>query len=144
MNPPLAAPAPIDLLMQAYNRLNAGNLELLDTVYSPDVVFIDPAHELHGLPALRSYFARQYAQVRRAGFEFHDRFGDHGRVMLTWTLHLEHPRLRGGRPLAVAGASELRYAGQVYYHRDYFDLGALLYENLPLLGGLVRAVRNQL
>jgi hypothetical protein len=35
-------------------------------------------------------------------------------------------------------------AGKVRYHRDYFDLGAMLYEHLPLLGSLVKTIKRRL
>ena len=48
---------------------------------------------------------------------------------MTWTMFLNHPKLRG-ETVRVEGASYLRTRnGKVYYHRDYFDLGAMLYEN---------------
>ena len=42
-----------------------------------------------------------------------------------------------------SGISRLTIAeGRVLHHRDYFDAGELLYENLPLLGSAIRLVRN--
>jgi hypothetical protein len=32
----------------------------------------------------------------------------------------------------------------VCLHRDYFDLGAMLYEQLPLLGAVVRTLKGRL
>ena len=43
------------------------------------------------------------------------------------------------------GASHLRLAdNRIAYQRDYYDLGAMLYEHIPLLGGAVRAVKARL
>ncbi|MBW6508769.1 MAG: hypothetical protein K0A94_04400, partial [Desulfuromonadales bacterium] len=62
-----------------------------------------------------------------------------------WVMHLRHPRLNRGAEVEVPGISYLHIAadGRVDEHRDYFDLGALLYERLPLLGPLVRAVKRR-
>ena len=39
---------------------------------------------------------------------------------------------------------EFDEAGKVCQHRDYFDLGAMLYEQLPLLGPVVRTIKMRL
>ncbi|MCT7655735.1 hypothetical protein MBH78_16005 [Oceanimonas sp. NS1] len=54
------------------------------------------------------------------------------------------PRLNGGRPVTVPGVSHLCFADSIYYHRDFFDLGAMLYEQLPLLGKGIRALKRRL
>lgn len=132
--------------LTTYQRLNAGNLELLDTIYSDHIRFIDPAREIVGLDRLREYFALLYANVTAIEFEFQreKRLGDEGYVQ--WRMAFSHSRLKGGRPISVEGASYLRFdpAGKVCFHRDYFDLGALLYEQLPVLGTVVTALKRRL
>jgi hypothetical protein len=34
--------------------------------------------------------------------------------------------------------------GKIYYHRDYFDMGAMLYEHLPLLGRIIQRLKHRL
>ena len=64
---------------------------------------------------------------------------------LTWTMTLEHPKLQKGKTICVNGVSHLKFRdGQVIYHRDYFDLGEMLYENLPLLGSVIKAIKQRL
>lgn len=49
-----------------------------------------------------------------------------------------------GKTVEVEGISHLRILdGRVRYHRDYFDAGQLLYENLPVVGGVIRWVKEQ-
>jgi hypothetical protein len=55
-------------------------------------------------------------------------------------MDVRHRRLGEVR---LPGASHLRYDRLITAHRDYFDAGAMLYERLPLLGPLVRAVRRR-
>ena len=56
-----------------------------------------------------------------------------------------HPSLRAGDTIRVEGASYLRtHNGKIYYHRDYFDMGAMLYEHLPLLGRIVQRIKKRL
>ncbi|NGP54242.1 nuclear transport factor 2 family protein [Thioalkalivibrio sp. XN8] len=133
----------LERFLQVYQALDRDHLHLLDEVYAEDVAFTDPLHHVEGLPALHEYFARMYANVTAVRFDFERILAGDGEAMLTWTMHLQHPRLSPAEPLALPGATHLRFDAKVRYHRDYFDAGALLYERLPLLGGVVRAIRRR-
>ena len=128
-----------------FAALDAGNLQRLGQLYSDDVLFRDPLHEVRGLPALQRYFAEMYANVGRLDFDFHsfDQVCD-GEGYLRWTMHFRHPRLRGGALINVDGCSHLLWRDKVYQHRDYFDAGAMLYEHLPLMGGVIAWLKRRL
>ena len=128
-----------------YQQLSKNNLYLLDDVYHQDVVFEDSAHRLQGWQALQSYFDSLYTNVRRCDFDIkeHQQSGDRG--FLTWSMSLEHPKLQKGKTVVVNGVSHLKFKdGKVIYHRDYFDLGEMLYENLPLLGSVIKTIKQRL
>ena len=129
--------------LQVYQELRHDTLQLLDEVYAQDIVFQDPLHRVEGLAELRRYFERMYQGVEEIRFDFGSVLQSGDEAMLTWTMHLRHRRLRPGEALELPGATHLRWAGKVHYHRDYFDAGALLYERLPVLGGVVRAIRRR-
>jgi hypothetical protein len=124
-----------------FQDLRRDNLGLLDGIYDQNLLFEDPLHRIEGLPALKAYFTRLYDGVEAIRFEFGDVLEGPGQAMLTWTMHMRHRRFRAGESLALPGASHIRFSDRVHYHRDYFDVGALVYERLPVLGSLIRAVR---
>ncbi|MFG0414609.1 nuclear transport factor 2 family protein [Pseudomonas sp. zjy_8] len=130
---------------ERFAALDEDSLDQLSELYSDDVRFQDPLHEVQGLGAVRRYFAELYANVDALHFEFHgfDQVAD-GEGYLRWTMRYRHPRLRGGEEIAVAGCSHLLWRERVYRHRDYFDAGALLYEHLPLLGGVIAWLKRRL
>lgn len=137
-----------DLLRQFAERfasLDARNLDRLRELYSDDILFRDPLHEVRGLPAVRGYFGELYANVSELRFTFHgfDQSAE-GEGYLRWTLTYRHPRLRGGAPIEVEGCSHLLWRDKVYQHRDYFDAGALLYEHLPILGRVIAWLKGRL
>jgi hypothetical protein len=139
--PTIAAPDACARLKAVFQDLRHDRLALLDEVYAPEVVFEDPLHRVEGLAQLKAYFGRMYAGVESSRFDFHSGLEGRGEAMFTWTMHLKHRRLRPGEALALPGASHIYFGERVHYHRDYFDAGALLYERLPVIGGIVRAVR---
>lgn len=132
--------------LETYKILNAGNLHLLREIYTDEIRFIDPAHEIKGLERLRKYFANLYENIATPQFCFthHLQSGNDGYVQ--WEMAFSHPRLNRGRSVAVAGASYLRFDadGKVFFHRDYFDLGAMLYEQVPMLGWIVTTIKRRL
>ena len=126
---------------EVFQELRHDRLALLDEVYAEDIAFEDPLHRIQGLPALKAYFERMYEGVASIAFEFGEVLEARDQAMLTWTMRMTHRRLRAGEEIALPGASHVRFGARVHYHRDYFDAGALLYERLPVLGNIVRAVR---
>jgi hypothetical protein len=52
-----------------------------------------------------------------------------------------HPKLNKGRIITIEGASLIRFNDKVYYHRDYFDGGQLLYEHIPVMGKLIQTLK---
>ena len=128
-----------------YQKLDKNCTVSLQSFYARDVVFIDPLHTIQGLEALIAYFDKLYARVESIHFEFDepDLVGE--RCWCTWLMTFQHPRLHRGRAIQVEGASCLDWqAGKVIRHRDFFDAGQLLYEQVPLLGGAIRLLKQRL
>lgn len=147
MEPEGSAPEGGDLVrrfQRLYLELRHDTLHLLDEIYAANVVFEDPLHRVEGLVQLKAYFERMYAGVESIDFDYGEVVAGEAQAMLTWTMRMRHRRLRPGEELALPGATHIRFGdGRVQYHRDYFDAGALLYERIPVLGGVVRAIRRR-
>ncbi|MCG9664806.1 nuclear transport factor 2 family protein [Vibrio mediterranei] len=135
----------IEMVSEVYQKLNKNNLHLLEQIYHKDVVFEDSAHRLEGWVQLSAYFDSLYTNVIKCDFDIrhHQQVEDSG--FLTWTMQLQHPKLNGGEAVNVNGVSHIRFSGdRVIYHRDYFDLGEMLYENIPLLGFVIKNIKQRL
>ena len=128
-----------------FAQLDKDNLQRLGELYTDDVRFTDPLHEVQGLGQLRGYFAELYANVNELRFDFHgfDQIAE-GEGYLRWVMSYRHPRLAGGRLIRVDGCSHLRWRDKVYCHRDYFDAGAMLYEHLPILGRAIAWLKRRM
>ena len=130
---------------ERFATLDTHNLDLLNDLYSEDVAFRDPLHQLTGLTALRAYFAQLYAKVPECHYRFEgtDEL-EPGHGYIRWTLHYRHPQLARGQLISLHGCSHLRWHERVYFHQDYFDAGALLYEHLPIMGSAIRWLKGRL
>ena len=137
---------PLDRFKTAFNQLDKDHLDLLEEMYAPDVAFRDPVHALDGLPALRDYYARLYNGVRSCQFEFEAEVIDGRQGMLVWIMRFQHARCRAAETKADGGVSHLRFLEdrRVNYHRDYFDMGEFIYERVPVLGSVIRAIKHRL
>lgn len=135
----------VQTVAQFYAQLNKHNLHTLQDIYHDDIVFEDAAHRIEGYSSLAEYFDSLYRNVERCDFAIHEQHQSGQNAFLTWTMHLQHPKLAGGRVVHVSGMSHLKFQdAKVIYHRDYFDLGEMLYEQLPLLGSVIRTIKRRL
>jgi hypothetical protein len=54
----------------------------------------------------------------------------------------EHKALNRGKAITIEGHSLIKGNDDgVYYHKDYLDMGAMVYEHIPILGRLVKAIK---
>ena len=128
-----------------YSALDKANLATLDSLYAKEVVFEDPAHRIEGYANLQRYFAALYANLNQCQFEMKDAIMVENTAYLRWTMQLSHPKLAQGKLREIAGCTYLKFDQQrVVYHRDYFDLGAMLYEAVPVLGSIIQAIKKRL
>ncbi len=132
-----------DRIIRVYESLCSNSLDELYELYSSDVYFEDPVHAIQGITALKNYFEKLFANVEKCQFRFHNSILEKDKLCLYWTMTLQHKSLNRGQKIFVEGSSFLKVRDdKVYYHRDYFDLGNMLYENIPLLGSVVKRVKK--
>lgn len=137
---------PMDALLTMYENLDAENIETVRSLYRHDVKFRDPAHEIHGIEELISYFSSLYREVTTITFSFDDPLVVDSSSYIQWTMTFTHNRLAKKRPISVEGITyvEFDHEGKIFYHRDFFDLGAMIYEHVPLLGRLIQFLKKRL
>ncbi len=128
-----------------FNKLDNTCTEKLYEVYTEEIVFNDPLRHIEGRNALERYFSNMYENIERCQFTYHTRQQQDNQAFVTWTMEFVHPRLANGQPICVEGCSALTFAddGRVARHRDYFDAGAMLYEHLPLMGRIIRWLKQR-
>lgn len=129
-----------------YNQFTGKNLEVLDLFYSSGVTFCDPIKEVRGLENLKKYYSHVYKNVESIRFDFHRFISDKNFVSGEWIMTLKAKSLNSGEPFEVKGCSvfEFDHHDKVIFHRDYLDLGEMVYEKVPLLGSVLRAFKKAL
>jgi len=136
-----------ELITKTFNELRADNLSILDHFYHPEVVFIDPIGTVKTLPALKAYYKGMYKNVQEIAFDFDTLIEEKNEVSSTWSMRLKARGLNGGREVVVNGTSHLSFDQDtqlVIAHRDYFDMGEFIYEYIPLLKTVIKAIKNKI
>lgn len=143
--PPLVHTIP-QKIRNLYLRFDKKMLANLANVYSEDIQFRDPLHALNGLQNLTDYYSGMMGDLLECRFEFHHSMEmlDRGEAILFWTMHYRHKQLVGGRLLELTGNTHILFNDKVYYHRDYYDAGSMLYEHLPVMGFAIRQVKKRI
>lgn len=127
-----------------YQKLSVDNLALLTNIYHKDVTFVDPMHKVEGFEQLANYFANLYENLTTCEFIIEEVIVEDSNASLFWTMTYQHTKLNKGKAVTVIGCSHIRgKEDKVYYHRDYLDLGAMLYEQLPLIGRIIYWIKRQ-
>ncbi len=112
-------------------------------VYAPDAWFNDTLKTISGGEAIEDYFLETARKADAVNVEFHDiaRAGDD--FYFRWRMTMRIAALRGGEPLVSYGVTHFRFddQGRVVLHQDFWDAAGGLYEHVPVVGGILRALR---
>lgn len=134
-----------DDFVRTYQALGKDNLSILADLYHQNVVFEDPAHRVEGIEQLTQYFARLFQSVTHCEFQIHETITEGQVAYVQWTMLFSHPKIAKGQQRQVNGCSRLAFSdGKVIGHRDYFDMGEMIYEGVPLMGPIVRHIKASL
>ena len=119
-------------------------LDKIDEIYTEDVLFKDPVHELRGTETLHAYLSEMCANVHSGRFEYLDQIVSENTAYIKWNMHFKHPKL-GNKTITVRGISQVQFNERIYFHEDVYDLGQLIYEHVPLLlGAVVKGLKKRL
>lgn len=134
----------IDQFLASINSINHDNAkEILHATYTENIQFVDPVKTINGLDELTHYFEDLYKHVSKCQFILNNYIPHTDNHSLEWVMHLQHQKISKSREIQIDGASFLQFDGdKVCYHRDYYDLGAMVYEHLPILGSVIKKVRH--
>lgn len=143
MSDPAAA---ITHVVAFFEGLQPADLARLHTVYAPGARFKDPFNEVWGVSAIRGVFEHMFVALESPRFVVTQVVSQGAHCFLTWEFRFRFRRHAPQQDQCILGASHLVLDehGLITLHRDYWDAAEELYEKLPLLGGLMRAIRRRL
>jgi ketosteroid isomerase-like protein len=135
--------ATIERLVAFYSELQPEHLAQIEQLYTADARFKDPFNEVQGLAAIRGIFEHMFHRLDRPRFVVTRQVVDGDQAFLVWDFHFSFRGETAQR--TIRGGSFVRCTpdGRVSEHRDYWDAAEELYEQIPLLGGVMRWLKRR-
>mgnify|MGYP003837400599 CR=1 FL=1 len=83
--------------------------------------------------------------VAECHFAFTDYAQNDKHLFVNWQMRLRHPKLSDGQEIVVPGVSHIEFKDdKIVMQRDYYDLGAMIYEHVSLLGYVIGKVKARM
>ena len=141
--PPMRAAAA--RVVDFFEQLAPASLERLDEIYTLDAYFKDPFNEVRGLAGIRQIFSHMYGALEQPRFVVTGCIVDGSACFLTWDFQFRFKRFDTQALQTVRGGSHLKFnaSGLLEFHRDYWDAAEELYEKLPVVGALMRWLKQR-
>lgn len=115
-------------------------------MYTEDAYFRDPFNEVRGIDKLKHIFSDMFVRLIAPKFSITETIQEGNRVLLVWDFTYRIKALKPEQARKIHGSSLIRFAedGRVNYHRDYWDAAGELYEQLPVVGVLMRWLKKRM
>ncbi|MEO6319932.1 MAG: nuclear transport factor 2 family protein [Polaromonas sp.] len=128
-----------------FAHLTPASLEQLGALYTPQAYFKDPFNEVSSLAEIRQIFSHMYEALEQPRFVVTGCIVDGAQCFLTWEFRFRFKNYARRTEQSVRGGSHLTFntQGMIEFHRDYWDEAEELYEKLPVLGRLMRWLKQR-
>jgi len=134
----------IEQFKQLYKTFDKQTLSKLPELYSSSVTFRDPVHQLNGLESLSRYFANFCNPETYCQFDFINEIVTSDQAFFQWKMHYSHPKLNSGKKLMLNGGTFIKFGSHIVHHEDFYDMGAMIYQHIPILGWAVKKINHHL
>jgi steroid delta-isomerase len=130
-------------LIVFYETLTPPTVAHIADVYAADARFKDPFNDIAGHAAIIKVFEHMFVRLREPRFVVIEQMVRGEQAFLTWEMQFRFVRWPE-QPRVIRGATHVRFDadGKVVAHRDYWDAAEELYEQLPVLGALMRYLKR--
>jgi steroid delta-isomerase len=128
-----------------FAALQPADVARLPDFFAPDARFKDPFNDVRGVAAVQAVFAHMYRVTEGPRFEILEQAVAGATGFVRWRFRFT-PRGRPQAGRAIEGVSRVVFGadGRVVEHVDYWDPVEGLYDDLPVLGAVLRALRRRL
>lgn len=129
-----------------WEHFDVSSLSHLEDLYAPSMNFIDPIGHIEGRDAFFSHLESQCRNLLECRFMYYDELEviSSNRASLVWSMTMRHKAIGGGKSTETRGVSIIKFDDLITFHGDYFDLGQMVHQHIPVLGGVVRMVNRKL
>lgn len=128
-----------------YRDLGLHSIDKLEGIYHQNVKFVDPVGEHNGLEQVKHYFSHLLTSTQSCEFVVTTLLSKDDTALARWQMKMRHPKIGNGEEVVLDGVSELIIVnGRIKQQTDFYDMGTMIYEHLPILGALVRFIKRKM
>ena len=127
-----------------YRELTLDGLPKLSSLYDSHALLEDPIHKIQGLSDIERYFKNMLTNLQYCRFDIDDVMQTECQAFITWVMKFRHPKLNKSNEIKVSGISHIKFNELITYHRDYYDLGSMVYEHIPLLKYVLNNIKQRM
>ena len=129
-------------LAEWFETLTPETLKKIDQIYAPEATFRDPFNRVTGSSAIGLVYQHMFEHLTAPRFVIGTKLIQGADAFMTWQFLF---KLRGQAYVIEGGTYfSLNAQGLIVEHRDYWDAAQELYEKIPILGAVLRALRRKL
>lgn len=144
---PFATPEALARFEAVFHNLTSDGLTAhIQAAYAEELFFNDTLHTFASRAELQEYLGRtgerlQHMEVRILGWSRQD-----NEFYVRWLMNTGYRVMGRDRDVTTVGMTHLRFdsEGRIAMHQDFWDSTQGLYEQIPLLGGVLRWIRGRL
>lgn len=127
-----------------FEGLTREDLGRFDTVFAADARFSDPFNDARGVAAVRRVFEKMFDDVDHHSFKVLDHAVTGNRAYLNWEFRIVPKGKSAEWRIDGMSTIDFREDGKVTAHIDHYDAASQIYEKIPLLGALMKALRRRI
>ncbi len=132
----------VNTLLSEFHVNPTGTIQAFDTIYAPDMRFIDPLQEISGRDKFRHMNERLAQKMAYIRFDDVKVTGEEPFFMARWTMVMRGKR---GPEAIIPGASEFRTEnGLIVFQHDYWDILGSFMSALPAIQPLYKRLISRL
>lgn len=125
-----------------FEAMSVTSLATLDQIYAADARFSDPFNDVKGLAAIAAIYGHMFENLTAPRFVITEIIEQDQRIFMAWQFLFQWR----GQSFDIPGGTRFRLDGKglVADHQDYWDVAQGLYEKLPVLGWLLKRLRQRM
>jgi limonene-1,2-epoxide hydrolase len=128
-----------------YQNFSLESIDTMNQIYADGVLFEDPMRACESLVAVQAHMRGLITNLKSCEFVIQTWTQDDKQLFVQWTMIYSHRKLNKGLKIEVEGCSRFEFKDDlIIYHRDFFDMGKMVYEHVPLLRGLIKVLKAKL
>lgn len=112
--------------------------------FDDNVYFEDPFQKVFGITKVYTIFQHMYETLYQPSFKVDETLSGEGFAYLHWTFNFKRNNKDIVRTFSGVSRIEFNEAGTVISHVDYWDAAEHIYEQIPMLGSILRYIKSKI